>query len=487
MSPAGVECSPTFRDPAGSLAIVDGHVYRFVRAEAADTLRSFLVSETGRDLVASGKVVATEILQRDNRNPAMTPLSHLIDSLDPEIICEHERIPFPTYPYEWCPEMLHAAGSLTIELARRLRKEGLGLKDATPYNVLFRGPSPVFVDVLSFERRDPGNSIWLAHAQFIRTFVLPLVANRYYGLQLSDVFLNRRDGLEPEEVYRWTKWHQRVRPPFLSAVSLPAWFGKGRQINHELYSPKPLDNPEKAAFVYDTLLSRSERSLRRLEPSASTTSNWSDYATVNNNYSAEQALAKKQFVAEAIGELRPRQVLDVGCNTGQFSRIAAEAGADVVAIDYDPVVVGRVWRHSKEAKLPILPLVVNLSRPTPATGWRNEECPSFLTRATGAFDLVMMLAVIHHMLVTDRIPLHQVIETASRLTREWAVIEFVGPGDSMFRKLTRGRDHLHASLSPQTFAANCAPFFDIVRTVTLPGSERSLYLLRKKDAGHTRH
>jgi SAM-dependent methyltransferase len=472
----------TFRDPGGSVFFAGDRIFRLVSAGAASDLRHFLDCGAAQEFIAAGKIVRTAVLDGEQRSAAAghAAVRPVIGGLKPDLICEHERIGFPSYPYEWCPEMLHAAGRLTIELGRSLLTHGIGLKDATPFNVLFRGPHPIFVDVLSFETRAPGDCMWLPYAQFMRTFVLPLVANRYFGVSLSDIFLSRRDGLEPAEVYRWTKLHQRIRPPFLSTVSLPTWLSNGKQINENLYKPKQIADAEKARFVLESLLSRSDRLLRRLEPPSGVASVWSDYVTSNNNYSAQASEAKKKFVATWLERLRPKKVLDVGCNTGEFSRLAAESGSDVVAIDYDPVVVGNLWRRSKAAGLSILPLVVNLSRPSPATGWRNDECKSFLARAEGAFDLVLMLAVIHHMLVTDRIPLGQIFEVAAGLTQDWAIIEYVGTEDSMFRKLTRGRDHLHAELSEETFVAQSSPFFEVVQREALPEAHRSLYLLRKR-------
>lgn len=177
---------------------------------------------------------------------------------------------------------------------------------------------------------------------------------------------------------------------------------------------------------------------------------------------------------------RPKRVIDVGANTGHFSFLAAQAGASVVSIDYDPVCVGAIWQQAAQKGLDILPLVVDLSRPTPAVGWRNRECPSFLERARGAFDGALMLAVIHHLLVSERIPLSEILRLAADLVTRFAVIEFVGPEDSMFRRLTRGRDALHADLDKEVFERACAPYFEIVRLLHTPDTHRWLYLLRKR-------
>ncbi len=122
--------------------------------------------------------------------------------------------------------MLHAAARLTLDLAEAALQEGFGLKDATPYNVLFRGACPVFVDVLSFERRDPLDSTWMAYAQFVRTFLLPLMASRYFGLPLDQILTGQRDGIEPETIYRWAGPWRKLAPPFLGLVtSLNGWAG----------------------------------------------------------------------------------------------------------------------------------------------------------------------------------------------------------------------------------------------------------------------
>jgi SAM-dependent methyltransferase len=473
----------SFRDPAGSVFCFQGRILRLVTSAGAADLSVFLESSAARKLMSVGTVVATRALSQEESLLVMadTAVRDLYEARFGVMMLEHERIDFPNFPYEWAPEMLHAAALLTLDVAQALLADGLGLKDATPYNILFRGPDPVFVDLLSFERRDLGDTNWLPYGQFVRTFLLPLLASKTYGLNLDQMLTTRRDGLEPKDVYRLTTPFQRLRPPFFGLVSVPTWLGARHNKNDaSIYRKRRSTDPAKARFIVNALLSGLRRTLRRLEPETGARSTWSDYMSTDNNYSGPHFEAKERFVREALGEVKSGWVLDVGCNTGHFSALAARDGAKVVAVDYDPVVLGNVWRRARTERLDILPLVVDLTRPSPGTGWRNRECASFLDRARGKFDVVLMLGVIHHMLISERVPLAEILDLAAEVTNTWLLIEFVAPDDSMFRRLTRGREDLHRDVTVELFENLCQRRFVIVRSQHVENTARWLYLLRKR-------
>ena len=473
---------PSFRDPAGRLFVIDGRIIRVVNSSGVQDLKAFLDSTTSRKFIEQGRLVRSEILDAATAW-SLFKKSGIDDAFyrtDGSVVVEHEQVPFQNFPYEWSPEMLHSAGLLTLDLAESLLDEGLGLKDATPYNVLFRGHEPVFVDLLSFERRNPGDPTWLPQAQFERTFLLPLLVNKYFGMQMDLLLSSRRDGLEPEDVYRLCGSLRRLAPPFLSLVSIPTWLAKRNEDNQDIYKTRTLENVEKARFIVRSLFKRLRRILEGLEPKKDKSSTWSDYITSNNNYSETHFEAKTAFIEDAMAEFKPKRVLDIGCNTGHYTAIAARSSARVVAIDSDEVVIGETWRRACAQRLDILPLVVNLTRPSPAIGWRNVECPAFLDRARGRFDAVLMLAVIHHMLVNERVPLAEILDLANELTSDLLIIEFIAPDDSMFRRLTRGRDHLFTELTTEFFEQSCRQSFKLVRSQHLENTSRWLYLLRKK-------
>jgi SAM-dependent methyltransferase len=272
-------------------------------------------------------------------------------------------------------------------------------------------------------------------------------------------------------------------PPYLTLASLPTWLGRRRAPGDTgLYHRQTRVDPDRARFVLGSLFRRLRRVLARVGRLGPQRSRWLDYATRGDSYSAAQLEDKRAFVDQALAECRPRALLDIGCNTGHFSMLAARRGARVVAVDSDPAVVGAAWRQARDEHLDVLPLVVDLGRPSPGVGWRNRESPAFLARARGAFDAVLMLAVLHHLLVTERVPLDEIVELAAELTTDVLMIEFVEPGDPMFRQLARGRDHLHADLTTARFEAALGSRFDIVRTQRLADASRWLYQLRRKTA-----
>ena len=258
----------TFRDPGGYLFQSRGRVLRLVTdPSAVAALEELLPLPAVRTLLEAGKLVATWPVESHDVGPFLEAATGSSSGPPGARLFEHERVPFQSFPYEWPAEMLHAAGALTLELSTALLGHDFSLKDATPYNVLFRGPRPVFVDLLSFEKREAGDPVWRAYAQFVRTFLMPLLVNKKFGTGLDQVFLSRRDGLEPGDVYRMSSMGQRLLPPFLGLVSLPTWLSNGDSAEKEgLYKPKRLENSEKARFIFTSLLSSLSRSLARVAP-----------------------------------------------------------------------------------------------------------------------------------------------------------------------------------------------------------------------------
>lgn len=455
--------SPTFRDPAGSLQIkVDG-VYRSIRSPFDAEILAFLALPMASAMVADGRLVASEVVQKEPETETL--------------VLRHPRVSFQSYPWEWPPALWLAAAELTLNLCKDLIQEGWLLKDATPLNVLFQGMEPVFVDVLSIQRAVPDRPIWLAYGQFVRTFLLPMLAHSRLGWPLQ-VALTRRDGYEPEEIFAAMSWPARLRQPALSAVTLPSLLAGKVKGNSSNIAARTVKDPELAKQIIlktlNVLLSR----MRQVTP-AYRSSTWTDYAETAFHYSDEEHACKRAFVTEALAASQPRRVLDVGCNTGVYSVLAADAGAEVVSIDTDLQTVDRLCAKLKGSGKNILPLCVDLAYPTPSVGWENSETTSFLSRCAGHFDTVMMLAVIHHILLQAQIPMDRIASLCGNLTTENLILEWVPPSDVKFRELLRGREEIYSHITEGLFREAFAKHFTIARELTLSNGRILIHFKRQ--------
>ncbi|MGA1982562.1 MAG: class I SAM-dependent methyltransferase [Acidobacteriaceae bacterium] len=453
----------TFRDPAGSLSFEDDLVIRRVNASARVAVLELLDSPFCRTLQERGDLIGAEV-----------------DDSGGSLSLRHPKIRIPTYPWEWTPSQWLAAAELTLDLCEQALADGWILKDATPLNILFTGTRPVFVDILSFERRDPHSSIWLAYGQYVRTFLLPLLMNRMLSWPLS-LSLFKRDGYEPADCYAALGWGRRLSRDALWPITLPTLLDRRKNAEAAPKKrPLRIADPEVTANVLKRTLKDLRKRTRRALPE-SVASDWSQYPDTLTHYTPEQSRQKLEWVRRALGIAQPARVLDIGANTGEFSALAAGMGADVVALERDLAAADRLFRMACQRNLPIQAIHADIARPTPAVGWENAESVALLPRLEGQFDLVLMLAVIHHLLLMEQIPLPSILDLCHRLTRKHLVIEWVPVEDPMFQSLMRGRDSIYGSLSEADLLAACAGRFHVMDRYALDNG-RVLFLFERSGA-----
>jgi SAM-dependent methyltransferase len=452
--------APTFRDPAGTLRLEDDRAVRTIHPSAREAVLEFIASPFHLRVQACGDMVATAV-----------------DDASCGLRLIHPRVPVPTYPWEWTPSQWLAAAELTIRLCREGLEDGWILKDATPLNVLFVGPRPVLVDVLSFERRDPTSSIWLAYGQYTRTFLLPLIMLRLLSWPLALTFF-KRDGYEPQEGYLALNWPQRLSRAAFWPITLAALLDKkkGGDTASTIDKSRNAD-PELTAHLLDRTLHGLLQRTRRAVPPA-VASDWADYTSTLTHYTDEQSAKKRGWVQEVFADFAPRTVLDIGANTGEYSALAAASGASVIALERDGPAVDRLFVAARDRKLDIQTIHADLARPTPAAGWDLGESSGLLTRLEAQCELVMMLAVIHHLILMEQIPVPAIMALCHRLARRHLIVEWVPVSDPMFQSLMRGRESLYGALSECDLLAACEARFTVRRRETL-GNGRILFLLEK--------
>ena len=460
------ELELTFRDPAGQLRLTADCALRQIDPSAVEETQAFLASPLRTALEQSGDLISSRITG---------PGDHACISPG-ELWLEHPRINPISYPWEWTTAQWCAAAELTLRVAAQAIEAGWTLKDATPLNILFSGSRPVLVDVLSFERRDPHSSVWLAYGQFVRTFLLPLVAAKYLSWPLqATIFV--RDGYEPRQVYEALPRWRRLHPDLLDVVTLATLFERRGKRESGARKSRSKTDPSLATHV---LLKRIARLRKQILHAAGKrgSSQWSQYEQSARHYQSADVEEKQQFVRRALSSFSPKRVLDIGANTGTYSMMAADAGANVVAIDSDSAALEELWRTAAGQDRNITALVSNIARPTPAAGWRNREHLSLLDRLTGEIDMVLMLAVIHHLILREQLPLAHIAGLCASLTKRWLLLEWVPPSDPMFQEWLRGRDDLYGHLTEEDLTRAFAQSFAVADRTEL-GNGRILLLFKR--------
>jgi hypothetical protein len=383
-------------------------------------------------------------------------------------VLRHERIPVVSYPYEWTFGMLQDATLLELDLLLDALDEGLVLKDASPYNVQWRGTRPVFVDVGSFERLREGEP-WAGYRQFCTLCLYPLLLQAYKGVPFQPWLRGSLEGIEPAQMRALLGLRDRFRRGVLTNVVLHAKL-------ESRYADREVKGDLKKAGFHAELIRANARKLKklvqRLEWTPGRTA-WSGYGEANP-YDEADAAAKEAFVREAAGLRRRRMLWDIGCNDGRYTRIAAAEAEHAVALDADAAVVETLYRALRdEGSSTILPLVGNVTDPSPGLGWRGRERPPLAERCPP--DLTLCLALVHHVSLSANVPLRSFLDWLAELQTE-ILIEFPTRDDPMVRRLLdRKGPGANPDYETETFERALEERFRVERREALPSGTRVLY------------
>lgn len=453
----------SFRDRTGRIFYSGENVFRGLTARALPEWEALRSTRFFPNLIREGKVVATESADTVPELPG-----------DWAAVLRHERIPFISYPYEWCFGMLKQAALLQLELLEAALAEDFSLKDATPYNVQWIGCRPVFIDVLSFYRLQPGEP-WVGYRQFCELFLNPLLLEAYKGVPFQPWLRGSLEGIPPRDLLALFSGRDLLRRGVLTHVWLHARSqarfdeaAQSRDVKKELAS---------AGFRKELILAN-VRGLAKLAGGLlppERKSAWSGYGD-DPGYAEADRQEKEGFVQDAVAHARWPLVWDLGANTGVYSRLAA-AGADyVVALEADPSAVERLFEDGRRSGTAnVLPLVCNLADPSPGRGWRGRERKDLPER--GMPDLVLCLALIHHLVIGANLRLTEVLDWLAELGR-FLVIEFVAREDPRVQGLLRHRDDPYEDYDLPVFEAELATRFEVLRRQELPSGRRILYFAR---------
>ncbi|SCL35653.1 Methyltransferase domain-containing protein [Micromonospora nigra] len=463
VSPTDLRPEPgSFRDPANRVFHAGDDVLRGLDVTAAAQWRTLAASEFFPPLLAAGKVCGTEEL---TGRPVPAPWAAVL---------RHERIPFVSHPYEWSFAMLRDAALLHLEILRAALPAGFTTKDGSAYNLQWRGTAPVFIDVGSFTPLRDGEP-WAGYRQFCQTMLYPLLLGAHLGVDFQPFLRARVEGVEPDQMRRLLGGVRRFRPGVLTHVHL---HDAAQRRNAAASTAEVRAQLRAAGYTRELALAGVrgiEKLVRRLDhrPGGS---HWVDYQRTCG-YTSDDRAVKERVVTAALTDRRPRLVLDLGANDGRYARLAARHADHVVAVEQDPAVVDQLYRALRaEGDRRVLPLVMDLADPSPGGGWRGVERASFADRCRA--DLVLALAVVHHLAIGRNVPLPEVLDLLTGLAAPGGrlVVEFVHPEDPMARRLLANKpDGLFPDYRREEFERLLTARGRVEERTELPCGTRTLY------------
>lgn len=448
----------SFRDPSGFLFTRDGVLYRQINRAYAEEYARFVASGLYEKLIKAGLLIPHE---ETDQAPA--------ESESAFKVIQPERVPIISYPYEWSFSQYKDAALATLSIQRRALKAGMSLKDASAYNIQFVRGKAALIDTLSFESYREGQP-WVAYRQFCQHFLAPIALMSLRDIRLNQLLRVYIDGIPLDLASRLLPGRTRLNFGLVTHVHIHA--SAQRRFSGEDVKARAGSMSRQAMIgLIDSL----DGAVRKLNWTPGGTE-WGNYYDITN-YSDQAFEHKKALVSEWTRRLMPSMVWDLGANTGVFSRIAGEIGALVCSFDIDPAAVEQNYRRIKQEKIEnILPLLIDLTNPSPAIGWANRERDSFHGR--GPADLVLALAVIHHLAISNNVPLFHLAEFFGA-TGKWLILEFVPKADSQTRKLLASRKDIFPNYTREGLEAAFGQVFEIHEAVQIRESERVLYLMEK--------
>lgn len=453
--------SGSFRDPSGFLFYRGGTLYRQINQVYKEHYDFLMGSGIYDRLVASGLLIPHQ---------EVTDLSEKLPKEAYRLISP-QIVRFLTYPYEWCFSQLKDAALATLATQKVALDGGMTLKDASAYNIQFVNGKPVLIDTLSFEVYNEGTP-WVAYRQFCQHFLAPLALMSYSDIRLSQLLRIYIDGIPLDLAARLLPFKSRFQFGLLLHIYLHAT-GQRRFAGEAVDTTSSQRRVSKQALL--GLIDSLEQTIRKLKWDPSSTT-WADYYA-DDSYTEPALISKQKLVAAFLDDAAPSTVIDLGANTGLFSRIASRKGLLTLSADSDNGAVELNYRQAVGEEDPhLLPMLIDLTNPNPALGWANQERESFQERAHT--DLALALALIHHLAISNNVPLPEIAQFFARLA-QWLIIEFVPKSDAKVKVLLAAREDIFTDYTQTGFELAFSQYYKTVRSEGIQGSERRLYLLKR--------
>lgn len=454
----------SFRDPSGRVYFVGDRVFRTVTAHAADAFE--FVRDTGliERLAGEGRVIGFDVVSPDVLGEAGASARYVV---------EHPRLRYVSYPYEWPFPALKAAALLHLDIQRDALDAGVALSDASAYNVQFDGVRPVFIDLLSFRRYREGE-IWAGHRQFCEQFLNPLLLRAKLGVAHNPWYRGAQEGIGAAELKRLLPWTSKLSLNILLHVVAQSTFQKSPVSTDK--AKKMLVASQLPTAAYRRMLTKLRDWIETLEPADTGKTVWQEYAK-NHSYGSDEVAAKKAFIGKFAAAVKPNVIWDLGCNTGDYSKVALENGAKYsVGFDYDHGALERAFSRASTEGLKLLPLFLDGANPPSNQGWNESERKGLAARADA--DAMIALAFIHHIVIGRNVPLDNAIDWLTGLAPQ-GVIEFVPKQDPMVEELLALREDIFPDYTEEFFLRYLSERAEIVEMQSVTQTGRKLIWFRR--------
>ncbi len=451
--------SSSFRDPSGFLYFKKGQLFRQVNSKYKDDYDHLINSGLYQALVDQVLLIPHQEVKEE---PAVRDMAYKV--------IKPERVPFISYPYEWCFSQLKDAALTTLKIQKIVFEYGMSLKDSSAYNIQFWQGKPVMIDTLSFERYKEGMP-WVAYKQYCQHFLSPLALMAYKDSRFNQLLRLYIDGIPLDLTSKLLPKRTYFKFSFLSHIHLHAK-------SQEHFADKSVEAKTRkmSSQSFRALIDNLEATTRRIKWRPPNTE-WGSYYE-DTNYSNESFNLKKEIIADYLERIKPKTLWDLGANTGEFSRIASQKNIQTISFDIDQVAVEKNYLQTVEKKeLNVLPLLLDLTNPSPDIGWQNNERISLLKR--GPVEAVMALALIHHLAISNNLPLTMIADFFNSIC-QYLIIEFVPKSDSQVKRLLTTREDIFPDYKQDFFENEFRKYFVIKSVDKLEDSERTLYLMQRK-------
>ncbi len=437
----------SFRDPAGRVFIdANGKLSRVIYETGKDDYEFLMRSGLYSRLVEEGLLIPH---QEARERPES---AH-------KIIFPSE-VDFISYPSEWCFSQLKDAALIQLKILELALQYKMILKDGSAYNMQFYKGHPVLIDTLSFTAYT--GPIWNGYLQFCRHFLAPLCLMSLIDPRLGLLHHVFPDGIPLDLARNQLSFRGLLHPGIATHIVLHSLFKRQNGCFNKQHRKKP-DN----LFAIIDDLKRTLTGLNLLLKE----SDWSDYEATETEYRN----AKSGIIREILAMAKPTGVWDLGANIGSMSRIVGDV--PVLAIDSDHSCVEKNYRLTRENKEKnILPLVIDLFALNEGGGWQGNERLSLFAR--GPVDTVLALALIHHLVFMNNLPLEMIRDFFAGVC-EKLVIEFVPPDDPLAEKMSAGRTVILNSYNERNFEKIFSNRFRLILKRKIPRSNRAVYFFQK--------